>query len=389
MYTAQRSDRGVRRTTGAWSAGVSDTDHRDYHIASEEAFIEMLRLERKRTERSRKQFVLMLLHVEPLLVHTGQREEHVRKILSALFSSVRETDARGWYRNDGIIGVIFTEICEKDLSSALDAVFGKVATSLRGNLGSESTEIRISFHLFPEDGNKQSLERPSDSVFYRDLSQRHDSTGLARSLKRAMDIAGSLLALILLSPLLILITLAIKLSSKGPVLFRQIRLGRRGARFTFLKFRSMYFKNDPKLHQEYIAQFISGTLGIEQSSQHQKKVFKLREDPRVTPVGRFLRRTSLDELPQFLNVLKGEMSLVGPRPPIPYEVERYDIWHRRRLLEAKPGITGLWQVSGRSRTTFDEMVRLDLKYAKAWSLWLDIDILLRTPRAVLSGEGAY
>jgi lipopolysaccharide/colanic/teichoic acid biosynthesis glycosyltransferase len=118
-------------------------------------------------------------------------------------------------------------------------------------------------------------------------------------------------------------------------------------------------------------------------------VYKLTKDSRITPVGAFLRKTSMDELPQFLNVLKGEMSLVGPRPPIPYEVEAYDIWHRRRLLEAKPGITGLWQVCGRSRVNFDDMVRLDLQYARTWSLWMDIKILLRTPGAVLLGAGAH
>ena len=118
-------------------------------------------------------------------------------------------------------------------------------------------------------------------------------------------------------------------------------------------------------------------------------VYKLTNDPRVTRVGRFLRRTSLDELPQFINVLKGEMSLVGPRPPIPYEVDAYQTWHRGRILEAKPGITGLWQVNGRSRLAFDDMVRLDLRYARSWCLWLDIKILLQTPKAVVLGEGAY
>ena len=115
----------------------------------------------------------------------------------------------------------------------------------------------------------------------------------------------------------------------------------------------------------------------------------MTNDPRVTPLGRFLRKTSLDELPQFINVLKGDMSLVGPRPPIPYEFENYDTWHRRRVLEAKPGITGLWQVMGRSRTTFDEMVRLDLQYIRDQSFWLDLKILVKTPVAVLSGSGAY
>ena len=120
-----------------------------------------------------------------------------------------------------------------------------------------------------------------------------------------------------------------------------------------------------------------------------KSAYKLTADPRVTRVGSFLRKTSLDELPQFLNVLKGDMSLVGPRPPLPYEVECYKLWHRARLLAAKPGITGLWQVGGRSRVKFDDMVRMDLRYAASWSLWLDIKILLQTPHAVFSGNGAH
>jgi lipopolysaccharide/colanic/teichoic acid biosynthesis glycosyltransferase len=118
-------------------------------------------------------------------------------------------------------------------------------------------------------------------------------------------------------------------------------------------------------------------------------VYKLREDPRITPLGKILRKTSLDELPQFINVLRGDMSLVGPRPPLPYELTSYSRWHRSRLLETKPGITGLWQVNGRSSTTFDEMVRLDLRYARAWSLWLDLKILFKTPWAVFWGQGAY
>ena len=118
-------------------------------------------------------------------------------------------------------------------------------------------------------------------------------------------------------------------------------------------------------------------------------VYKLTNDPRVTAVGRFLRKTSLDEFPQFWNVLRGEMSLVGPRPPVAYEFEMYDYWHRRRVLELKPGVTGLWQVNGRSRTCFDDMVRLDLRYSQTWSLWLDLKILLATPLAVVAGNGAH
>ena len=165
-------------------------------------------------------------------------------------------------------------------------------------------------------------------------------------------------------------------------------MGQYGVRFTFLKFRSMHFLNDPKIHQDYVKELISGKTE-NNPLDASTKVYKIKDDPRVTSVGKFLRKTSLDELPQFFNVLKGEMSLVGPRPPIPYEVEAYDIWHRRRFLEVRPGITGLWQVEGRSKTKFDEMVRLDLRYAKIWSPWLDIKILLRTPGAVFKGDGAY
>jgi lipopolysaccharide/colanic/teichoic acid biosynthesis glycosyltransferase len=151
--------------------------------------------------------------------------------------------------------------------------------------------------------------------------------------------------------------------------------------------------NDPRIHMEFVKQFIAGgsghgTVDLNGASSN-GKVYKITRDPRLTRVGELLRKTSLDELPQFWNVLRGDMSMVGPRPPISYELQAYDIWHRRRLLEMKPGITGLWQVNGRSRLAFDDMVRLDLRYARTWSLWLDFKILLQTPRVVLSGDGAY
>jgi lipopolysaccharide/colanic/teichoic acid biosynthesis glycosyltransferase len=146
----------------------------------------------------------------------------------------------------------------------------------------------------------------------------------------------------------------------------------------------MRISSESTIHEQYVRKLISGDRGVPDNG-----VFKIQNDPRVTRVGRFLRKASLDELPQFWNVLIGEMSLVGPRPPLPYEVEVYDIWHRRRVLEAKPGITGLWQVTGRSRTCFDDMVRLDLHYTQSSSLWVDLKILLQTPRAVLAGDGAY
>ena len=195
-------------------------------------------------------------------------------------------------------------------------------------------------------------------------------------MKRGMDIVGSLLLLIVLSPVFFVIAAAIKLTSRGPVLFRQQRIGEHGTAFTFLKFRSMYVNNDASQHKEYVRKLIAGQADKQPTNGKGEGIFKLTNDPRITPVGNFLRRTSLDELPQFINVLRGDMSLVGPRPPVPYEVEAYATWHRRRLLEAKPGITGLWQVQGRSRVGFDDMVRLDLRYARNCSPWLDLKILV-------------
>ncbi len=194
--------------------------------------------------------------------------------------------------------------------------------------------------------------------------------------------------LAILSPVFLVIAAAVKLTSRGPVLFQQKRIGEHGTPFIFLKFRSMYTNNDSSKHEEYVRQLIAGQAEKKAANGTGTAVFKLANDPRITPIGKILRRSSLDELPQLINVLRGEMSLVGPRPPVPYEVEAYATWHRRRLLEAKPGITGLWQVYGRSRVEFDDMVRLDLRYARDCSPLLDLKILLQTPRAVMSGDGA-
>ena len=195
---------------------------------------------------------------------------------------------------------------------------------------------------------------------------------IPEAVKRAMDIFGSLMALVILSPLFVAIAALIRLTSPGPVLFKQERVGRFGKPFTFLKFRSMYVNNDDSIHRQYVRDLIANRVDCD-PGEGGDTVFKIRNDPRITPLGAFLRKTSLDELPQFFNVLKGEMSLVGPRPPVPYEVEDYGLWHRYRILAVKPGITGLWQVRGRSLTTFDGMVRLDIQYIRSWSLWLDLE----------------
>ncbi|MBI3357889.1 MAG: sugar transferase [Nitrospirae bacterium] len=209
-----------------------------------------------------------------------------------------------------------------------------------------------------------------DPLLFPDLHLNQGKSAGFAVVKRGIDIFCSLVLFVILSPLLLMIAGLVKLSSPGPVLFRQVRIGRMMKPFMICKFRTMYANADHGIHHNYVSWFI--TSSDKAQTQDKNKIFKLTNDPRITPIGHFLRKTSLDELPQLWNVLVGEMSLVGPRPPLWYELQQYKPWHRHRVLEAKPGITGLWQVSGRSRTTFDEMVRLDLRYARKPSLWADI-----------------
>ena len=209
----------------------------------------------------------------------------------------------------------------------------------------------------------------------------------ARIVKRASDLVIASLALAILSPLWLLIALFIKLDSRGPAFYKQERVGMDGRVFLFYKFRTMKTGTDDRPHREYQRAYIGGRNESNQGDDR-RPVFKLHDDERITRLGRILRKTSLDELPQLFNVLRGDMSVVGPRPPIPYEVENYQLWHRKRL-DMKPGITGLWQVSGRNRLPFDEMVRMDLYYIENWSLLLDLKIILQTLPVMWRAEDAY
>jgi lipopolysaccharide/colanic/teichoic acid biosynthesis glycosyltransferase len=360
-------------------------------ILREDAFKRMIAIERKRTERSAKPFLLMLLAA-------GDQNSEERngqllgKVIETMVDATRETDVIGWHKNNFCVGVLFTQLMIVDQTAVMSAMLARVGEILRDNLSLEQfSQISISFHFFPDKWDQDISHRPSNPTLYPDLPRR-DKLGIMFSItKRVMDVIGSLLLLTLASPGLFIVAMAVRLSSKGPILYRQQRVGQFGKPFTFLKFRSMYVDNDPTVHRHYVMQLIAGKAERHATSENGDGagVYKLTKDHRITRVGAFLRRTSLDELPQLFNVLTGEMSLVGPRPAIPYEVAAYQTWHRRRVLEVKPGITGLWQVNGRGRVAFDEMVRLDLRYAKEWSPWLDLKILLRTPRAVIVGAGAY
>ena len=369
-------------------SATSSKSHGDNCLLPEQHFQRAIVLERRRSERSGKAFLLMLVGSDDFC-SSEERGKLISEILSSLSLSTRETDVLGWYKNDVTVGAIFTEISSEDKASISAVMRARITEVLRNRLKVEQfAQLTISFHVFPDEWDHEDRNRSSNPRLYPDLLEREDSQRLPRIIKRIIDVLGSMLALLLLSPVFLLVAVAIKLTSRGPVLFRQPRVGQYGALFTLLKFRSMYINNDDGNHREYVTQLIAGRAEKQTckgDDDTREGVYKLTRDSRITAVGAFLRRSSLDELPQFLNVLKGEMSLVGPRPSLPYEVAAYDLWHRRRLLEAKPGITGLWQVNGRNRIKFDEMVRLDLAYARTWSPWLDIKILLRTPRAVLEG----
>ena len=361
----------------------------DRAILSEESFRRMISIERKRTERSRKPFLLMLLdrgHQNG----SKKSEKALNDLVSALVVFTRETDVIGWYEHGTTVGVMFTDLVFDDKSAILSTILTRVSTTLRDHLTFEQfNQVRISFHFFPDEWDHDGDQRPSNPILYPDISRHNNNRRLLSAIKRVIDVVGSVLALLLFAPAFLIIAVAIKVTSRGPVLFKQKRVGQYGKQFTFLKFRSMQANNDTSVHEEYVKKLIAGEAQRNPSNVNEEGVYKLTDDSRITRVGAFLRRTSLDEMPQFLNVMKGEMSLVGPRPAIPYEVAAYQTWHRRRLLQVKPGITGLWQVSGRSRVTFDEMVRLDLRYAGGWSIWMDIKILMLTPRAMLLGEGAH
>ncbi len=201
--------------------------------------------------------------------------------------------------------------------------------------------------------------------------------------KRVFDIFAALALLVIFGPLMIIVALAIKLFSPGPILYRQTRIGKNGKPFEMLKFRSMRLENVPDLHREYVRKLI-----LENSAPQDlgKKTLKLESDPRITGLGKYLRRFSIDELPQFINVLRGEMSIVGPRPSLPYEFELFKDWHKKRVL-VPPGITGLWQVTARNKVRFDDQVRIDLKYIQNMNLLLDLQIILMTPFEMINSKG--
>ncbi len=345
-------------------------------VLSRDHFLMQLQREKRRADRSRAPLSLVVMR----FADNGELDEFdQRDIVTDLSLGMRETDVIG--RLGASVVAFLLPYSEAKAAEA----FSKLIVS-RTN----TPAANVQFATY-SDANFETLL--ADAIAKIESRQASAPSSLRKNtlsfgVKRAIDVVGSIVLLILASPIMLLTALAVKLTSPGPIIFRQLRIGRDGKPFSFYKFRSMRCGNDDTIHREYVKNLIQGRHEQINEGDADQPVYKLRSDTRITSVGRIIRRTSIDELPQLFNVLKGEMSLVGPRPPLPYEIENYLSWHMRRLQEVRPGITGLWQVEGRSKTTFDEMVRLDLRYIRNWSLWLDIKILFKTVLVVIRCDGA-
>lgn len=352
----------------------------------EPVFTNMLVRERRRTERTKNPFLLMLIDIRSLT--TLGSEKGISQLRQLLESSCREMDIKGWFRQNEIVGVIYPDL-KPDENSTLFLV-NRFERNLYTALDLDMVQkLNISFYPFPksfEDGAEKNHQEKFDNL-YPDLIHHTSQESFSLLVKRGIDITGSLLGILFLFPLFIIVALLIKLTSKGPVFFKQERIGYEAKPFNLLKFRSMRTGNDESVHKNFVKDFIKNSDKKEEKNG--SGVFKIVNDPRVTRIGKFIRKTSIDELPQLFNVLKGDMSLVGPRPPLAYELEEYTMWHKRRVMEMRPGITGYWQVKGRSRTTFEGMVRMDIQYGKRWSLMLDLKLMLQTPVALFTAKGAY
>ncbi|MBJ6751632.1 sugar transferase [Geomonas anaerohicana] len=357
-----------KRATAGWFA---------HGFYPEATFEQKLVQERRRAERAGKPLLVMVIDAGSV----AEDAYFVPSLGNLLRGSLRDTDIAGALGVDGI-GVILTEVAAEKFSDAKHVVAAKVRSMLEAKYGDAlAGRVTIGFRTYPETGGDDDA---FDMLFYPDITSESIGKSTGTVVKRVIDLAGATISLLLLAPIFIIIPLAIKLTSKGPIFFVQERYGLNGAKFRLFKFRSMFVNNDDLIHRQFVKQLIDGAI-----VESEDTVYKITSDPRVTAVGKLLRAYSLDELPQLFNVLRGEMSLVGPRPPIHYEVENYSGWQRNRLIGKRPGITGAWQVSGRSSTTFDEMVRLDLHYLRNWSVILDVKIILLTPLVVLRCRGAY
>jgi lipopolysaccharide/colanic/teichoic acid biosynthesis glycosyltransferase len=366
---------------GTEDCGTGCAYHKSEKMLPERQFKKILYNERKRTERSKNHVTVIFIDVSKIIDKLRRQKVKIAKVAEQLCeivgSCTRETDYLGWYECNRVFSIILT-----DTKSPASTI---VVQKVKEKLGETQErlfegEIEIATLTFPlKDSSNTS------SLLFSIYPNKRDSFSekMFLSIKRLIDIAGGIGGMLFFSPFFLLIPFLIKADSSGPVFYKQKRVGEGGVIFDLYKFRSMHTNTSESIHRNYVSSLIKG------SADSEKGVYKIENDPRVTRVGKFLRKLSIDELPQFINVLKGNMSLVGPRPPIPYETAEYELWHLRRVMECKPGLTGIWQVEGRSKTNFNGMVRMDLEYIKKRSLLLDFKIILKTPWALLTAKGAF
>lgn len=373
LYQATRTSEASSATFprhAALEVGTSD----DTMVLPPRQFLRQVQVEKRRADRTKSPLSLVLIHVE-----SGRGLATPEELLGLLSQNKRETDILG-YAGEDRIGLLLPHTGESGLQVFVGGISARTV----------HLPVSIASGTYPDCVFDKLTSTSSDAPggveqFLDESAKVSPANALA---KRVLDVVGAFIALVLFSPIMLAAAVAVATTSRGPVIFRQTRIGKDGAPFVFYKFRSMKADADDRIHRHYVASLIEGKLGEINQGDAGRPVYKMMGDPRITPVGRFLRKTSIDELPQLFNVIKGEMSLVGPRPPLPYEAEKYQSWHLRRILRARPGITGLWQVEGRSATSFDDMVRLDLRYIRAQSIWQDLKILLKTVKAVLARHGA-
>jgi lipopolysaccharide/colanic/teichoic acid biosynthesis glycosyltransferase len=340
-------------------------------------FAVQLQREKRRAERSKRPLSIVVYRVKDA-DNDMSGSADAGEFLELLHCASRETDIIGHVGN-GLIAVLCPDTDEQGINAYIRKV-EDLAPERRYETEAATYPDQLFESLSQGGKSKPTLHQIISSDSHH---RRH-----GYRLKRSLDILGAGLLILLLSPLMLLVAVLVAATSRGPIIFKQMRLGTGGKPFAFYKFRSMVVNMDDSIHRQFVTDLIKGEINGESQSADGSPVYKIRSDPRVTWIGRIIRKTSIDELPQLFNVLKGDMSLVGPRPPIPYEAEIYEAWHLRRILSAKPGITGLWQVQARSTVTFNEMVRLDLRYIRECSLLLDLKILFKTVGVVLRCDGA-
>lgn len=359
-------------------------------LLSSSEFKEALYREKSRSNRTFRPFTCLTFKISTSIGDQPRYEKALVALASIAHENVRSYDVKGWHKNqsDLGVGVILCDTLPDRSRRVIEIINQHFQQALKSKKISMNGEFRLTCDIWSypnetaphvETADSAHLQSGFTTVRCEDCSNPCSYT--IPFWKRGFDIVGALVGLTVLSPLFLVVAALIKLVSPGPVFYKQVRIGYQGKRFDMLKFRTMHTNSDPSIHEQYVKQLIKESQAEEDHST--KPMKKIENDPRIIPFGNILRKSSIDELPQLFNVLKGEMSLVGPRPAIPYEFEEYKCWHKMRV-DTIPGMTGLWQVMGKNDISFKDMVRLDIKYARNISLWLDLKILLMTPVTIFS-----